>query len=461
MSTARNRAANTLLYRDARHLQPSPENMLLYRERSINDSDFRRFVESVRENGVQEPLLVSLDDYIISGHQRQKAAIETGSYTVPVIYLSMSRKNYTEDEWVAVLREHNTGRQKSFDEMVREKLVDIDPDRAVAEIVDDRIERMRARVRTIEISEKAMKRCGISKAKQGMVAAILKVLDDLKDYLPVSLRAIHYRLLVESFWRNLKDKTPYQNDKASYKDLSDLATRMRFAEQISWDAITDETRPVMEWACWRNAADFVAERTEDFLCGYARDLLSSQQQHFEVVTEKLTVKNFVEPVAMKYCLPGVVIRGNSGIDARRKLFERFKCSGKRSLFLLCLGDCDPDGDSIVDSTLRSLRDDFGVSDVQGTRVAMTHQQADGLRLPQTLEAKKQSSNYAKFVAKHQRTDCYELEAVTPEVLQEWLDQAIRGVLDIEAYNHEVDEQKAEAAAITAKRQAVLEFMRRQ
>src|SRR5258707_854471 len=182
---------NLILQVDARTLNPSPENAMLYRERSNVDSDFARLVESIRREGVQAPLLVSQDGYIISGHQRQKGTIEAERFIVPVIRLNIWRANYTSDEWLAILREHNTGREKSFDELVREKLVDIDPAEAIAQIVDDRIERTRARVATIDIGAREMRRCGISEVKRGMADAILKVLRDLEEYLPVSLRAIH------------------------------------------------------------------------------------------------------------------------------------------------------------------------------------------------------------------------------------------------------------------------------
>ena len=58
-------------YVDARTLIPSPENEVLYRERTPADADFARLIESVRLGGVQAPLLVSLDGYIVSGHQRR------------------------------------------------------------------------------------------------------------------------------------------------------------------------------------------------------------------------------------------------------------------------------------------------------------------------------------------------------------------------------------------------------
>src|SRR5207244_2474510 len=113
----------------------------------------------------------------------------------------------------------------------------------------------------------------------------------------------------------------------------------------------------------------------------------------------------------------------------------FRESGKSKLFLICKGDCDPDGDSIVESTLCSLRDDFGLENVEGIRVAMRHDQADQLGLPKSLDAlDKDSSNLSAFMTRHGRTDCYELEAVEPQILQGWNDATIRSVIDIEAYN---------------------------
>src|SRR5271166_6253668 len=80
---------------DARKLLPSPENALLYRERKPDDLDYRRLVQSIRQIGVQSPLLVSRDNYIVSGHQRQSGATEAEHFLVPVIYLNISRADHT------------------------------------------------------------------------------------------------------------------------------------------------------------------------------------------------------------------------------------------------------------------------------------------------------------------------------------------------------------------------------
>ena len=311
---------------DVRTLKESPENVRLYRERTTDNPDFARLVQSVKEkNGIEpcNPIVASRDAYVISGHLRRQAAILTGFFMAPIFVLDLWRHHHTPDEWLAILRQYNTGRIKTFDEMVREQLVDIHPDEAVSAIVASQVKCTSARIDTIDIGDAIMKRAQISAEKRGMASAILSILQMLEAYLPVSLRAIHYRLLNQLVWRNSKTQLRYVNDLSSYKDLSDLATRMRLSGEISWDAICDETRPVTTWSCWNNGAEFIGDKCENFLKGYARDLLQSQQMHFEIVAEKLTVQNFIEPIAMKYRMPVVIMRGNSGIDARYQMARAF------------------------------------------------------------------------------------------------------------------------------------------
>lgn len=439
----------------------SPENRLLYRNRSTDNADFRRLVESVSKNGIESPLLVSLDGYIISGHQRFQAAIRAGLDVVPVIVKPLRRSKHTRDQWTAVLREHNTGREKSFDEVVREKLVDLDPARAAKAVVLDRIERARLRIETIQLDSAEVKRHRISAAKREFADAILEVLRDLQDYLPVSVRQCHYSLLNSPPLRNsTKPDSRYRNDLKSYHDLSDMLTRMRFSGEVAWDSLIDETRMCTEWTSWSNAGEFIEQQIERLLTGYSRNSLQSQPCHVEIVCEKLTVKSIIETIAGQYDVPVLIGRGNSSADARHRMRRRFQKSGKDKLVLLVLGDCDPDGDSIVESFVRSMRDEFYIPEVEGVRVGITHQQADELGLPKTLEAKESSENFAKFVKRHGRRDAYELEAVSPEVLQRWTDEAIRSVLDIEAFNAEVEKQNTEATEIAARREAILELMKR-
>jgi hypothetical protein len=80
--------------------------------------------------GLQEPLVVTLDNYIVSGHRRHAALERLGRVWAPCRVVPVHRQSMTTDEYVTLLREHNRQRNKTVAEQVREELVDIDPEQA-------------------------------------------------------------------------------------------------------------------------------------------------------------------------------------------------------------------------------------------------------------------------------------------------------------------------------------------
>ena len=69
-------------------------------------------------------------------------------------------------------------------------------------------------------------------------------------------------------------------------------------------------------------------------------------------------------------------------------------------------------------------------------------------------AKESSSNTPKFIEQHGK-NVWELEALRPQVLQKILTEAIESVLDIDAFNREVEAESADAAYIAAARQSII------
>ena len=181
---------------------PAPENDDIYGAISWDDPEISELARSIKEHGVREPLLISRDGYLISGHRRRIASYVAGLEEVPVQINPISRKENPR-EFVKLLVEMNSQRIKSTSSLFHESLIKIDPKSAHKKIVNERKEK------------------------------------DLE-------RSAH----------DLSAIKPKHNDQDSYKKLTNLLTRARLESLVSWEAIDDETRPVMEHRAFWNMAEF-------------------------------------------------------------------------------------------------------------------------------------------------------------------------------------------------------------
>jgi hypothetical protein len=435
-------------------MRPSPENEKLYRPVDRRDPDVKALAKSIRRIGVKEPLVVSADGWLLSGHRRHVAAQLAGLIEVPC-RIDPIRRDTDPDGFLRLLREFNRQRVKSFDEVVREEVLSADPEEAYRALLKERAERAQVNPSITTIDAGVTKtRSRITPAKRPLLDAIDKVLADRREYWPLSDRQIHYALLNDPpLIHASKRGSRYRNDGQSYKALTDILTRARLAGKIPWGAIADPTRPVTLWQVYEGPAGFMREQFNRFLTGYCRDLMRSQPNHVEIVVEKNTVEGIVRRVAGDYCLPLISCRGFCSSPPRYEMAERFRKSGKERLIVLLLSDHDPDGEEIASSFTRSLRDDFGLPQVTAIKVALTAEQVKQFDLPPRMTAKKTSSNYSKFAARH-GDNAYELEALNPADLQKLLREAIGGIIDRDLLDREIAAEKVDAAELETTRRRV-------
>lgn len=431
-------------------INPSPENDLLYRPAHPGDPEVVALAESIAVHGIKEPLTITADNYILSGHRRLVAARMSGLTHVPCRRENIVREG--NPEFVRLLPEYNRQRVKTVDEVVREETVLASPEEAHRRIVEHRKSASRFAADVIDLCE-VKQRHSFSNMKQPFVAAAIAAVNNLREFWPVTIRQVHYALLNNPPMRNTRRKDScYVNDQQSYKDLSDVLTRARLRGMVSPDAIDDETRPVTTWNCHQSPAGFIRGQLDRFLKGYYRDLQQSQPNHIEIVGEKKTLGTIIHPIALDYCLPVTLGGGYTSLPPREKMLERYRKSGKEELILLMLSDFDPEGEDIAQGFARSMRDDFGVEKVVAIKVALTQIQVEEMRLPTKLVAKKGSSRRAKFVEKHGEA-VHELEAVPPIRLQKILRRVIDSVLDVDAFNAEIESEKRDAVKLDAYRRA--------
>jgi hypothetical protein len=435
---------------DMRQITPSPGNDLIYRPASEDDPDLQALARSIAQRGVLEPLVLTLDHVILSGHRRYAAARLAGQREVPCRIESI----YSfDDDFPARLVEYNKQRSKTLDEKWREEIVAADPEDSYRNLVEHRTQRAAVNAECITI-EGHKSRANISQAKTPFLNAIAKVINSLKDFWPLSVRQIHYQLLNDPPLRHAsKPDSIYRNDKASYKSLVDLVARARVVGTIPFEVIGDETRPVVVGDTHTGTAPFMRRELDWFLKGYRRNLQQSQPNHIEIVGEKNTVQGILKPIAEEYCIPLTSGRGFCSLPPRYEMMQRLQASGKDKLVLLVVSDFDPEGEVICHSFARSMRNDFKIRNIHLIKVALTLEQGVRFNLPQDLEAKPSSTNYKKFVAKY-GTAVSELEALPPRILQSELRAAIDSVMDCAAYNAEIEAEKTDAAYLDRARRNI-------
>lgn len=434
-------------------IQPAPENDTLYKPIDPSDPAIIALAESIRDRGQLEPIVATQDGYILSGHRRYVACQLAGK-TMVKVRLAMFCRSDDPDRFITLLREYNLQREKSLDEKLREAVLSVNPDDAYQALVEYRESKAHINTKAMTITG-TKTRCRISAAKAPFLKAIWRVLRDEEEQWPISVRRIHYGLLNDPPLKHAsKPDSRYVNDRKSSNSLTELATRARIAGEIPMHAICDETRPVITWDCHREPSSFIAGELENFLLNYSRDLMQSQPNHIEIMCEKNTIAPLCERVAMRYRIPLTSGRGFCSTPPRNAMAERFKRSGKQKLIILMLSDHDPDGDTIAHSFARCVRDDFGIENIHPIKVALTYDQVRKYNLPPGAIAKPGSATRKEFVAKYGEY-VFELEALPSATLEEILTEAIDSVLDMDAFNSELQQERKDVTWLAARRKIML------
>lgn len=435
-------------------IKVAPENDLLYEPFGLANADDVALVNSIRERGIQEPLTLSKDNFLLSGHRRLAAARHLRILFVPVRFTDAVFTGLSKTDRLDVLRSHNQQREKNPGEKIREQLLQINPDEAYATLCRYRVDQqLKTSDSNVDLGE-IKKRPRITTTK--FLKAAQEVIEDNREYWPLTLRRVHYLLLNNPPLRhNTKPESQYKNDISSYKALAGLLIRARLSKAIPMQSIEDTTRPIQLGGGFPSFEAFVKQQSESFLLGYSRNLMQGQPHHIEIMLEKNALRSIIEKVARDYCIPVTTGRGFSSLSPRYDLFSRFKKSGKKKLILLMLTDFDPDGEQIAASFARSMRDDFGLKNIHAVKVALTADDVDEYDLPSDLDAKPSSPNYSKFVKKY-GTKAVELDAAPVKLLQKKLHDAIASVINVDEFHAQVDLEKSDAGHVEAYRRTVFE-----
>ena len=229
---------------DIGDIKASPENDDLYGAVK-RDTQMEVLIASIRERGLEEPLIISVDGYVISGHRRLFACRQLRWRQIPCRRKEVRRTDNLKT-WHRTLAEYNPQRIKSPLSLLKEALLRNAKRDPRGILQPDKFE---TDVEYREVSGfKAVRK--ISPKKQQFLDAAKEVVNSLKKFWPLSVRQVHYKLLNDppliSRPKNSKfdlETKRYRNDEKSYKALIELLKQARYAGVIPMWAIDDPTRP--------------------------------------------------------------------------------------------------------------------------------------------------------------------------------------------------------------------------
>jgi hypothetical protein len=441
-------------------IKPSPENDDLYGKIKC-DEQMDRLIDSIKDRGLGDPLLLTKDKFILSGHRRHFAIDILGYQEAPCYFSDITHD--CNSEFHKALAEYNPQRIKGVGSILKEALLrDQSPDDTYAAIEEHNAASLEVDVDFMEVPGfKGVDE--ITEKKMPFLEAVKKVVFDLQPYWPLSIRQIHYNLLndppLTSTPKRSKfspEKYRYKNNDECYKALSRILVPARYRGHIPFEAIGDPTRPEVLHGGFRSVDTFVHQEIDGFLSGYHRNRQDDQPRHIEILGEKNTIMTMLQRAAQEYYVPLTIGRGFSGPSIWKRMAKRFNESGKSEMTLIIVSDYDPEGFELADDAIRSLRDLWDIP-IEGHRIAVTRDQIDELDLASDFNpAKDTSNNYDKFVERTGGDESWECEALPPDYLIDQVKAAIESNMNMDIYNQIVEDEQADCDHLWEVKQSIAE-----
>jgi hypothetical protein len=278
-----------------------------------------------------------------------------------------------------------------------------------------------------------------------LIFQVQEVLEEYRNYLPMTARQIFYRLV---------GVYGYPKTEAKYDSLTEVLVRARRAKMIPFEHIRDDGISVVDHAHYADENDFIRHIHEEGKA-YKRDKLARQKIDMRVYCEAAGMMPQLERVCEPFSIPVYSCSGFDSLSGKYELKEAcwraYTHRGRRTV-ILHLGDYDPSGESIFNDGLVEDIHAFLAEDVSHKephevaafeRVALTAEQVETFNLP--TEPPKATDSRTK---NWQGEAACQLEALPPDVLAGLLDATIKTHLNLAVYEQDLQAEEEERRRIT-------------
>jgi hypothetical protein len=256
----------------------------------------------------------------------------------------------------------------------------------------------------------------------------------LAEIQPATVRAVCYRLFVAGLIPSM--------EKTNTNMVSRQLVYAREQGIIPWTWVVDETREAERPQTWADPAAFSAAVRR----AYHRDRWQQQTERVEVWSEKGTIRGTLAPVLEAY---GVTFRVLHGYGSATTIHEVALESqiDPQPLTVFYVGDYDPSGLHMSEVDLPNRLEDYG-GELSLQRVALTRADVVDPALPSFDAADKQKDPRWRWFTERYGSRCWEVDALSPPVLRERVEEEIRAVIEWDAWERCAKVEAAEQESLS-------------
>lgn len=262
-----------------------------------------------------------------------------------------------------------------------------------------------------------------------LISAAYTILHEIQ---PATVRAVCYRLFTTG---HLTSMARSETNKVSVQ-----LTWAREHGVIPWEWIVDETRAPEHVDAWEDPAAFIKTVQRS----YRRNRWTDQPERIEVWSEKGTVRGTLAPVLDGY---GVTFRVMHGYGSATAVHDAAADSmqGHKLLRVLYVGDWDCSGLHMSGVDLPNRITEYG-GRVDIIRLALTAADCTDVLPSFSADTKSGDPRYRWFVQRYGQR-CWELDALSPVVLRQRVEDAILARLDRDAWQRADVAESAEKESL--------------
>ncbi len=268
---------------------------------------------------------------------------------------------------------------------------------------------------------------------QKTLALVSTMHDILVEIQPASVRSVCYQLFTKGWI-----------DSMAKKNTSKVSKQLVWAREqgiIPWPWVVDEHRRPEQIASWDDPESLI----EAAVSQYRKDYWTDQPYWIEVWSEKGTVRGTLDPILTEYGLPFRVMHGYSSATTIYDVATQTQIIDK-PLIVLYVGDWDPSGLNMSEKDIPERFDRYH-SEATIKRMALTEYDVVHRSLPSFEAASKAKDTRHKWFVEHYGHQCWELDALPPNLLRKAVEEAIYDHLAPAAWEHAKRIEQAEVESI--------------